>query len=337
MKWKTHAPKGSLSMRTLKLLTLLAALPSLSSGDQATEFPNLPVAITSFGATCHNQAIYVYGGQLGAAHSYSWDQVNKPLYRLKLEPGAEWEELASDEPALGPTLWTHDRGVIRVGGMQPRNAEGDEQNLVSVPYVRLFDPESGEWSQLVDLPTPRSSHDSIIVDNKIYVVGGWQMKGKDYNSSWIKTVEVLDLSAERLEWRSIEQPFLRRALSVAVVGDELFCMGGLDNGGDTSLEVDILDLETEEWRKGPELPEGPMDGFGISGLVDADDGKLYITGFSGKVHAFNGKDGWDEVAKFEHGRFFSRFVDPPGAPLIVLGGVGKEGRSQVVEQLPEGQ
>ena len=175
----------------------------------------------------------------------------------------------------------------------------------------------------IDLPVPRSSHDSLIVGDKIYVVGGWQMKGKDSSSTWLKTVEVLDLAAEKPEWRSIEQPFIRRALSIAVVGDELFCMGGLDNGGDTSLEVDILNLETEEWHKGPDLPEGPMDGFGLAGLVDSDDGKLYITGFSGTVYTYNGKEAWDEVAQFEHGRFFSRFVDPPNADH----GTEKRGRS----------
>ena len=312
---------------------LICSTPAHSGADDLTELPDLPVAITSFGATFHEGAIYVYGGQLGRAHSYSWDQVNKPLYRLKLEDGAEWEELASDEPALGPTLWTHESGLIRVGGMQPKNAKDEEQDLVSVPYVRRFDPESGRWSPLVDLPVSRSSHDSLIVGDKIYVVGGWQMKGKGNSNTWLKPVEVLDLAAEKPEWRSIKQPFIRRALSIAAVGDELFCMGGLDNGGDTSLEVDILNLKTEEWRKGPDLPEGPMDGFGLAGLVDSDDGKLYITGFSGKVYAFNGSDGWDEVAQFEHGRFFSRFVDPPGAPLIVLGGAGEEGRSKVVEQL----
>lgn len=321
-------------MRVQGILFFLTTVSLLSVADDNTRYPDLPVGITSFGATFHEGAIYVYGGQLGRAHSYSWDDVNKPLYRLKLEDGADWEELASDEPALGPTLWTHESGVIRVGGMQPKNARNDEQDLVSVPYVRRFDPESGKWSSLVDLPVPRSSHDSLIVGDKIYVVGGWQMKGKDNSSTWLKTVEVLDLAAEKPEWRSIEQPFIRRALSIAVVGDELFCMGGLDNGGDTSLEVDILNLETEEWHKGPDLPEGPMDGFGLAGLVDSDDGKLYITGFSGTVYTYDGKEAWDEVAQFEHGRFFSRFVDPPNAPLIVLGGTGKEGRSQVVEQLP---
>lgn len=311
---------------------LIVGLLSAVAEDSKTlpELADLPVGITSFGATFHDGAIYVYGGHLGKAHKYSWDKVNKPLYRLEFAKGAEWEELASDEPALGPTLWTHESGVIRIGGMQPRNAEDEEQNLVSVSLVRIFDPETGKWSALPDLPAPRSSHDAWISGDKVYVVGGWEMKGEGNSNTWHKTVEVLDLSEEEPAWTSIEQPFIRRALAIAILGDELFCMGGLDNGGDTSDEVDILNLTTMEWREGPLLPETPMHGFGLTAMVDEDDGKLYITGFDGKIHTYNG-NGWDEVGQFDQGRMFGRLVDPPNAPVVVMGGAGKTGRSYALE------
>lgn len=326
-------------MRCFGFLCLAIFLSPLLviQADERKDLPDLadlPVTITSFGATFHEGAIYVYGGQLGRAHTYNWELVNKPLFRLRFAEGAQWEELPSDEPALGPALWSHSSGVIRIGGMQPRNAEGEEQDLVSVPYVRRFDPISGEWSALPDLPQARSSHDAWIKGDKIYVVGGWEMRGKGNSSRWHRTMEVLDLSGEEPEWRSIPIPFRRRALAVAIVGEELLCMGGLDNGGDTSDEVDIFNLETGEWTKGPKLPKGPMNGFGLAAMVDEDDGKLYITGFSGDVHTYKGKDGWEKVGTFEHGRMFSRLVDPPDSPVVVMGGAGKDGRPAALEFAP---
>lgn len=324
-------------MKILALAPVLALPVLLTTNGIANEakslpdLADLPVAVTSFGATFHDDAIYVYGGHLGRAHKYNWESVNKPLYRLQFTEGAEWEELASDEPALGPALWTHKSGVIRIGGMQPRNSEGEEQNLVSVPLVRLFDPASGEWSALPDLPAPRSSHDAWISGDKIYVVGGWEMRGEGNSNRWHKTVEVLDLAETEPSWTSIEQPFIRRALAVAILGEELFCMGGLDNGGDTSDEVDILNLKANEWRKGPRLPDTPMHGFGLTAMVDEDDGKLYITGFDGKIHTYAGEDGWVEVGQFEHGRMFGRLVDPPNAPVVVMGGAGADGRPSELE------
>ena len=206
--------------------------------------------------------------------------------------------------------------------------------MVSVTYVRRFDPKTGKWSQLPNLPQGRSSHDAFILGDKIYVAGGWEMRGPDQSSRWVKTVDVLDLSKETPEWRRIPAPFFRRALAVIAHNDELFCIGGLDNGGDISQEIDILDLKTEKWRKGGELPDDSMIGFGTAAGVDASEGKLYLTGFSANVYSYDGKDNWAKVGKLEHGRMFGRIVDPPDAPPIILGGAEKGGRPKVLEFLP---
>lgn len=324
-------------MRWLQILCLFILLPASLWADESTlpELADLPVGITSFGATFHENAIYVYGGQLGAAHTYSRDQVNKPLFRLHYSPGAKWEELPSDEPALGPALLSHASGVIRIGGMQPRNAKGEEANMVSVPFVRRFDPESRAWSSLPDLPEGRSSHDAWIVGDKIYVAGGWEMRGGDESSIWASTVEVLDLSEESPKWRSIPQPFFRRALAVVVLGDQLFCMGGLDKAGETSLEVDVLNLETETWSKGPSLPDQPLGGFGLAAGIEGSNGNLYITGFPGVVYEYDKEGNWQEVGQLKHGRMFGRFVDPTDAPLLILGGAEKGGRPQALEFIPQ--
>lgn len=329
-------PRELPGMKPVRLFLVLLLFAGIARAEQESaalpSLADLPVGITSFGATFHGNAIYVYGGQLGPAHSYSRDEVSKPLYRLAYSGEARWEELPSDEPALGPALLGHSSGVIRIGGMQPRNAKGEESAMFSVPFVRRFDPETGEWSKLPDLPRGRSSHDAWIVGDRIYVAGGWEMRGPGQSSRWAGTVEVLDLSAEKPAWRSIPQPFFRRALAVAVLDGELYCLGGLDKAGETSLEVDVLDLGTEEWRKGPSLPDGPLKGFGIAAGVER--GRLHVAGFSGVVHVLAENGEWEEKGKLEHGRMFGRIVDPPEAPLVILGGAEKGGRPLALEYLP---
>lgn len=318
------------------ILLLALVFGHSAFSEEETSLPalaDLPVGITSFGATFHEGAIYVHGGQLGPAHNYSRDQVNQPLLRLEFSEEAEWEDLQPDEPALGPALLSHESGVIRIGGMQPRNERDEEQNMFSVDFVRLFDPESGEWTSLPSLPKGRSSHDAWIEGDKIYVVGGWEMRGVGESSLWSKTVEVMDLSEEEPSWRSIQAPFYRRALAAAVHDGELYCLGGLDKAGDTSDEVDILNLETEEWRKGPALPESPMHGFGMAAYIERSTGDLYVTGFDGVIYVLRDEQ-WHEIGSFEEGRMFGRFVDPPEAPLVILGGASMEGRSQTLEFVP---
>ncbi len=306
---------------------------------QPARLPDHPVGITSFGATYHAGAIYTFGGQLGRAHQYSREQVSQPLYRLKLDDSndgsAKWEALATDLPALGPSLLSHSSGLIRIGGMQPRNAEGEDAVMVSIPDVRRYDPASGEWSALPSLPKGRSSHDAFISGDRIYVAGGWTMRGPDQTSKWSMTVDVLDLSDDEPQWRSIPAPFFRRALAVAVYRDQLLCIGGLDKSGDISREVDILDLTSEQWSTGPELPDDAMLAFGSAVGVDQETDSLYLTGFSGTVYRYLGVDGWQKAGQLEHGRMFARWVDLPEGPLVIMGGAEKGGRPKKLEWFPE--
>ncbi|MEM6916667.1 MAG: hypothetical protein AAF491_08900 [Verrucomicrobiota bacterium] len=311
-------------------MSFLAATSQAEETGNVPKLADMPVGITSFGATFHDGAIYVFGGQAGPAHHYNREEVSQPLYRLPYAEGAEWVALPTKEPALGPALLSHSSGLIRIGGMQPQNDPDEEQNMISVPFVHRFDPATETWSELPDLPEGRSSHDAWIVGDKIYVAGGWKMRGVGESSRWSKYVDVLDLSESEPQWKRIPQPFFRRALAVAILGEELFCLGGLDKAGEASLEVDILNLRTEEWKKGPELPDGPIKGFGLAAAVENADGKLYITGFDGKVHTYTG-DGWEKVDELANGRMFARFVDPPDSSLVILGGAGKEGRPLALE------
>lgn len=317
--------------RQIPIFSLLLILNLNLASAGPDNLPDLPAGITSFGAAAHHDdEVYVFGGHLGTPHEYSWDDVQKPLLRLNLaKSGAKWEELPTDEPALGPALLSHQSGLIRVGGMQPKNKKGEEANMISLSIVRRFDPETGAWSALPDLAKPRSSHDAFIAGDKVYVAGGWEMRGEE-SSLWNSTVEILDLAAEKPAWRAIEQPFRRRALAVAATETQLFCMGGIDNGGETSLAVDILDLATETWSKGPDLPDGPVKGFGIAAMTVGD--QVYITGLSGQVHRLDLEAGkWIEIAKIDKGRMFARLVPWGEDRLLVLGGGGMKGRERGLE------
>lgn len=317
-------------MRFLPIFLISAF--AVSASEPEKQLPDLPAGITSFGAAVHHDgALYVFGGHLGTPHQYSWDDVHKPLLRLKLAEGAEakWEELPGEEPALGPALVTHKSGLIRVGGMQPKNAKDEDADMHSVAVASRFDPEKNAWTRLPDLPKPRSSHDAFISGDRLFVAGGWQMRGEE-SSLWASTIEVLDLAAAEPAWRSLDQPFRRRALAVVATETHLFCLGGLDNGGDTSLEVDILDLKTEKWSKGPELPDGPVKGFGLAATTVG--GEVFITGFSGDVHRLDAEaEKWVKIGELETGRMFARLAPVDSETLVVVGGGTRKGRALKLE------
>lgn len=297
----------------------------------AGEFPTLPNAITSFGACVAGGSVYVYGGHSGEAHKYSLDTTLFDFQRIAVDGSGDWELLPGPARAQGASLVAWDGKLIRVGGLSARNQTiGEDENLVSLTDVELFDPTTERWSKLPDLPAPRSSHDSLVTGGRLYVVGGWELsgprKGKWYDESW-----VLDLAHPDMGWSKFTQPFKRRAVAADAVGDWIVVLRGMDDANEPSLAVDLYNLKSKEWTRGPELPDGPMDGFGAAACVI---GKtLYASTYAGKVFAWSpGDTAWSETAELKQHRFFHRMVPLPDNRLLLLGGASrKSGHMNSVE------
>jgi hypothetical protein len=108
-------------------------------------------------------------------------------------------------------------------------------------------------------------------------------------------------------------------------------MGGMDHENYTSLAVDLYHLETREWSKGPDLPDGPMDGFGAAACVIGD--KLYASTYLGKVLSWSpGDTDWTEVTELTQRRFFHRMVPMGDDKLLLMAGASRnEGHMNSVE------
>jgi len=326
------AEKAPPEKNSAKSLAKTSAAPAEKSA-----LPALPEGISSFGGAVDGPWLYVYGGHTGTAHQHSMENLSKHFVRLRLEAPSAWEELPSGPGLQGLPLVSYDGGVYRVGGLTARNKAKEESDTVSVPDVVRFDSQSKKWTPLKPLPEGRSSHDAVVADGKLYVVGGWTMGGKGSEQKWLKTAWVLDLTKEGADWRPLtEQPFERRALSAAVHAGKLYAIGGM-TPEQPSLEVDALDLKSGKWEKAPSIPAGKklqtMNGFGSSAY--AADGKLYLSTMDGSVFRLSA-DGqsWETVGKLEIARFFHRLVpDGRGGWLAVAGASHEYGHLDSVERV----
>jgi hypothetical protein len=223
-------------------------------------------------------------------------------------------------------LAEHDGKVYRVGGMRPQNAPGDPQDMRSLSDVARFDPALGEWEAIPPLPAPRSSHDVVVVDDTLVVVGGWNMRGAD--SVWAETMAVMDLAAFALEWRTIPQPFERRAL-IAAVKDGLMCvLGGMNSAGAIERTVSIYDVTAGTWTRGPDLPEGATSGFSPAACVV--DGDAYVSFADGGLYRMNqDQTRWIRVGTATP-RVAHRLV-PHGESLLVVVGADSGENSDLIE------
>lgn len=315
--------------------------PSAKAGEHpeapavaARQLAALPQPVTSFGAAVLGDDVYVYGGHKGAAHSYSRSGQSNLLWKLPLDGKSNWETVSKAEHLQGLAMVALKGNLYRIGGFTARNAEDEDHDLWSQDAVARFAPDQKKWLELPPLPEPRSSHDAAVLGGRIYVAGGWQLRG-DQDSRWHTTAWSIDPTAATPKWKPLPTPpFQRRAISLASHDGRLFVIGGMQSRGGPTTRVDYYDPQKGKWFRGPDLQGKPMDGFGSSSF--ATNGNLYVTTISGKLQRLS-SDGaaWEVVGNLERSRFFHRMVPIADGKLLLVGGadmrVGKFDEVDVVE------
>jgi N-acetylneuraminic acid mutarotase len=290
--------------------------------------PPLPQPASSFGAVVSGDWLYVYGGHVADTHSYSTSSVSGQFHRLNLKDPQKWEDLPGGPPLQGLNLATWHGKVFRVGGMNPTNKEGEKADVRSVADCACFDPQTRQWSDLPPMPEPRSSHDVVVAGNKLIVIGGWKLSGDSDDAVWADTSLVLDLAAVKPQWKSVNQPFQRRAFMSAVLHGKVYVIGGFVNDSDPTRDVQIYDPVADTWAKGPELPGKDENGFGPAACTLND--TLYASVADGSLYRLNARgDGWEKIAKTTP-RIVHRLA-PDGDKLLVLGGAARMKQLDLIE------
>lgn len=303
------------------------------------DLADLPLGLTSFGATILDDKIYVIGGKEGKAHSYAKSYQNRSVFSLNINSESpEWTTVGECLGLQGLAIVGYNGKLYRIGGLEARNAEGEEHDLHSVADFVEFNPDTKEWRELPKLPAGRSSFDACLVGSTIYVVGGWTMSGKE-ESTWCTDALSFDLNDPEAKWESFETPFKVRALAVRACNDKLYALGGIVEKGGPTAKMHIFDLKKKEWSEGPDIPaEGSMKAFGCSSAVV--DNNLLVSTYDGGIYKLNadGKS-WARIHELEtSGRFFHQMLPIKEAQFVLVGGahmeVGKIQETEVFEVLP---
>lgn len=325
-------------VRFLLLLFLACLVVSGPASGQPPGVPwqpaDLPEAVASLGAAVHDGFLYVYGGHVGRAHAHSTENISPAFRSVALGVGQHWRELARGPRLQGAVLVSDGTAVYRVGGMAAANeTAAAPADLRSSRSAARYVVTADRWEPLPDLPAGRSSHDAVVVDGTLYVVGGWELRGPDADAVWADTVLALELDGGAA-WRKIPAPFRRRALAAGAAGGRLYALGGLTPRGGPTLTVDVLDLATGVWSSAPDLPAaGDLQGFGVGAASDR--GRIFMSQADGKVYALRGGSGWDLVATLPNPRFMHRLVSF-GEHILAVGGAALAGHLAAVDVVSTG-
>ncbi len=298
----------------------------------------LPLAIASFGADYLDGSLYVYGGHIGRRHEHSFENLSQYVLRYPLNgQAAEWLALPPGPPLQGTALIAYGDALYRVGGMRADNPKREPGELDSVASSARLPLGGRAWEQLPPLPAGRSSHDLALLDDRLIVAGGWELRGSAEDPLWDSTVFALDLTGVDdgdVEWTSFtEMPMAVRANAAVGFDGKLWVLGGIDENGDTTRRVQVYDPTADSWRAGPDLPHsGTMQGFGADAVVVED--SLLVSQADGRIHRIRrGESDWTHVGDLNEPRFFHRLVSD-GASLFAIGGANRTGHLRSVERHP---
>lgn len=193
-----------------------------------------------------------------------------------------------------------------------------------------YNPIDDTWNTLEPLPTPRQHINGIIVNNKIYIIGGLiNFQGSSDFSSWTfnnvtDKNEVYDI--EEKTWTELApMPTRRHNVYLAALGNKILAFGGMGVENDMWKSHDTVeeyDIDKNEWTTRKNMPM-PLDGFGIH-LYN---GKVYIIGgFSDSVvvntvYIYDiEKDSWSKSNNFPNNENGGSACAGNGNEFYIIGG-----------------
>lgn len=228
-----------------------------------------PLSMHHFQAVTYDGKIYVIGAFTGGFPDE--DPIsNMYIYHPEQD---QWEKgpLIPEERQRGAAgAVVHQDKIYLVGGIQNGHIDGH------VRFFDVFDPSTGEWAKLPDLPRNRDHFQVAVIDDKLYAVGGRRTSQATERlfELTIPEVDVFDFDTQK--WKPLSPAAdlpTERAGSTTITADgKLIVLGGESGNQEPAHnEVELFDPKTKEWKSLPPMQEGR---HGTQGIIY--EGKIYI-------------------------------------------------------------
>ena len=207
---------------------------------------DMSVRRASFGIGVVAGKIYVIGGNVDPRDKKPEDPGRVDLVKV-YDPATDTWAKRADMPTrrdgvkaaiIRDTLY-----AIGGSGWPPAGGGG--------PYLgtlEVYEPRINRWTKRADMPNPRTVFFSVVIDEKIYLIGG--LRAGDRRPA---SVEVYDPATER--WRVISaRPTVRSPFGVAAVNGKIYIFGGKTEDRELSPIVEVFDTGSRPVEARGKLP-----------------------------------------------------------------------------------
>jgi len=207
-----------------------------------------PILLHHFQAVELDGLIYVIGAMTGACCSEP-EAPNVYIYDPLADVWATGPAIPAERARGGGAAVVFENRIYWISGNENGHSGPASAN------VDRFDPATGTFSVLADIPHPRDHFFAHEANGKIYAVAGRRSgEGAEPNPTFAATVpevDVYDIASN--SWTSLPAsaniPTPRAAAASGLIGDEIIVAGG-ESGVISSAhaETEALDLSSQTWR-----------------------------------------------------------------------------------------
>jgi hypothetical protein len=204
--------------------------------------------IHHFQAVVYGDAIYLIGAMTGG---YPKEPPLENIWIYYPETD-KWEigpEIPENRRRGGAGAILYNDKIYMVGGIKFGHTSG------TTNYFDSFDLKTGQWKILTDAPHIRDHFPAIVVDNKLFCVGGRNTSVHHpdnfgaFFSATIPQVDYYDFKEEK--WYTMKEPLPvpTAAGGMVNIGNNLIYMGGEGSQAQAYNQTQCLDIITGKWSQ----------------------------------------------------------------------------------------
>ena len=104
--------------------------------------------------------------------------------------------------------------------------------------IEAYHPKTNRWREKSDMPNLRTDFSTVVVDDKIYLIGGYGVALERFDG-YLKTVEVYDPETERWD-DSLPMPTKNSPFGAEAVNDKIYILGSDRENEERSLDVEVF-------------------------------------------------------------------------------------------------
>jgi len=225
---------------------------------------SMPTARSRFAIAVYQNKIYVMGGTTGSGNIMGQElatdanEVYDPLTDT-------WE---TKTPLPTPR---QDLGAQTVNGkIYTLSGIRREALFITLRFgvTEVYDPANDSWTTKLSIPTRVWGYASTVVDNKVYVIGGWNMTSSGWSSA--KSNQVYDPEMDTWSYRAASEVALAKSAAGTTTGDmapeRVYVLGGMDEHHISDL-TQAYNPETNFWSYGKTMQTARY-GLGVAVVND---------------------------------------------------------------------